>query len=121
MLCPPDAAARPHLLAVRRGAAVEAAHAAVGAPEQALDATTKGHDGNDGHDGDQANQQGVLHHGGATLSPRTLEQVAVESADREERIYEQFCHLMSSSALHSSGLLSGIRRSPHKHSQVCNA
>src|SRR5215469_16527789 len=71
----------------------QATNTLVGVAEEARDAATERSDRHNGDNGDQADKQGVLHHGGATLGPRTLEQVAVETTDREERVQKQLSHL----------------------------
>src|SRR6516225_4174718 len=79
------------------GGGVQATHAGVGLSEQALDAPTKRGHRNNGDNGDEANEQRVLHHGGTTLSPCTLEQVGVKAAHREERVQKQLSHISSPS------------------------
>ena len=69
------------------------AHAAIGVAEQALDAATQRSDRHNGDDGDEADQQGVLHHGGTTLCPRALKQVGVKATNCEKRIQKQLSHL----------------------------
>ena len=76
------------------GGTVQTTDTGVGTAEQARDAIPKCDHSHDGNNGDQADEQGVLHHGGATLDLGPLEQGTVEATDRDKCVDEKLDHLL---------------------------